>query len=73
VQGGAAIKLHYYKAHGRAQQIRYTLAIGGVEFDNAYPTGGFPPSAEDVGAWREIGLNTTTNIPMLVEGEVVYS
>ena len=67
------IQLHYYKAHGRAQQIRYCLAAGGVEFENAFPAGGYPPSAEDKAKWVAIGKNTTTNVPMLVQGDKVYS
>ena len=49
------MQLHYYKAHGRAQQIRWTLTQGAVQFEDAYPEGGFPPSAEDKAKWLDIG------------------
>ena len=58
-------KLYYYKASGRANQIRLCLAAAGIDWEEVNP-GGFPPAPEDVESWKNIGGNTTTNIPMLV-------
>lgn len=58
-------KLHYYQATGRANVIRLALAAANIPFEDVYPSGGFPPSEEDKAAWRKIGGNTTTNIPLL--------
>jgi len=57
-------KLHYHAAHGRGQQIRYTLAAGGIEFEDVCPAG-FPPTALETSIWTKIGGNSTTNVPML--------
>lgn len=58
-------KLYYYGASGRGNKLRLSLAAAGIEFEDVHPTCGFPPSQEQVLAWRKIGGNTTTNIPML--------
>ena len=68
----ASTKLHYYGAHGRAQQIRYTLAAGGIAFEDVCPAG-FPPTAEEKANWTSIGGNTTTNVPMLEMDGKVYT
>lgn len=69
------IKIYYYQAGGRAQQIRYVLAAGGVTFEDVTARG-FPPSAEQKAEWAAIGGNTTTNVPMMVvpsgAGDEVY-
>merc|ERR1712166_313298 len=56
--------LHYYGAQGRAQQIRFTLVQGGIDFeDDAVP---FPPDEAIKQKWTALGGNLTTNVPMLV-------
>jgi len=73
VEASAKLKLYYYPAQGAAQQIRFTLVAGGIAFDDV-PASSFPPSPEDKALWVRLGQNTTTNIPMLVEGEnTVYT
>jgi len=57
-------KLYYYKATGRANQIRLTLAAAGVSWEDVYPEA-FPPTEEEKQGWRDIGKNSTTNVPML--------
>ncbi len=58
-------KLHYYPATGRAHALRLALSAGGIEWEDTFPDGGYPPSEEQVLKWRAIGGNTTTNVPML--------
>ena len=58
-------KVYYYSATGRAHQIRLALAAANIEFEDVFPTCGYPPSQEQVLEWRKLGKNTTTNIPML--------
>lgn len=57
-------KLHYYQATGRGNQVRLTLAAAGIDWEEVYPAG-FPPTPEEKDAWRAIGKNLTTNVPML--------
>ena len=66
------LKVYYYGAHGAAQQIRYTLALGGLAFEDECPTT-HPPSQEDRDKWGSLGKNTTTNVPMLIDGDKVYT
>lgn len=67
-------KLHYYPATGRGHALRLALATGGIEWEDTYPEGGYPPSEEQVLKWRAIGGNTTTNVPMLeMEDGKVYT
>lgn len=66
-------KFYYYKATGRGNQVRLTMAAAGVEWEDVFPTG-FPPTPEEKQAWRDIGKNSTTNVPMLVmEDGTVYT
>lgn len=58
-------KLYYYAATGRGHAIRLALAASNIDWEDEYPEGGFPPSAEAKALWRKIGGNTTTNVPML--------
>mmetsp|Transcript_23515 Transcript_23515/g.38776 ORF Transcript_23515/g.38776 Transcript_23515/m.38776 type:complete len:221 (+) Transcript_23515:51-713(+) len=58
-------KLYYYAATGRGHAIRLALAASNIPFEDEYPEGGFPPSAEAKDMWRKIAGNTTTNVPML--------
>ncbi|KAL7529691.1 hypothetical protein ACHAXR_003101 [Thalassiosira sp. AJA248-18] len=58
-----AAKVHYYQATGRANAIRLALAAANIPFEDVSPTP--PPSDEVKAAWRELGGNTTTNVPML--------
>ena len=44
--------------------MRLSLAEAGIEWVDEYPKG-FPPTAEEVAYWRQIGGNLTTNVPML--------
>uniref|UniRef100_A0A7S2EPT5 GST C-terminal domain-containing protein n=1 Tax=Ditylum brightwellii TaxID=49249 RepID=A0A7S2EPT5_9STRA len=61
-----AAKLHYYSATGKANQIRLALAAANIEFEDVTPSSNsFPPSEEQVLEWRNIGGNSTTNVPML--------
>jgi glutathione S-transferase len=66
------IKLYYYKATGRANQIRLTLAAANIDFVDVHPAS-FPPTPEEKEGWRKLGGNTTTNIPMLQIGDKCYS
>jgi glutathione S-transferase len=52
-------KLYYYQATGRGHAIRLALAASNIEWEDEYPEGGYPPSAEAIELWRKI-------IPMLV-------
>ena len=61
----ASAKLYYYPATGKGNQIRLALAAGNIEFEDVFPSSGYPPNEEQVLAWRKIGGNTTTNVPML--------
>lgn len=64
--------VYYYGAQGRAQQIRFTLVEGGIEFED--DKAAYPPSAEAKAKWKAAGgLNTTTNVPMLAHGGKSYT
>ena len=58
-------KVYYYSATGKGHQIRLALAAADIEFEDVFPTCGYPPSEEQVLEWRNLGKNTTTNVPML--------
>lgn len=63
------VKLHYFNATGRGQQIRLTLAAGGVEFEDVM-TSAFPPSPEDRAKWAKLTNNNTTfAVPILTVDE----
>jgi len=63
--------LYYYGAQGRAQQIRFTLVEGGIDWtDDCSP---FPAPEGQKEKWQEIGGNLTTNIPMLVMDGKAYT
>jgi len=64
-------ELHYFGAQGRGQQIRYTLAEGGVEWTDV--SAAFPASEDDKAKWLALGGNLTTNVPMLVMGGKAYT
>ena len=64
-------QLYYYGAQGRAQQIRYTLAEGGLEWDDACAP--FPAPDDVKATWLKLGGNTTTNVPMLVMDGRTYT
>ena len=66
------IKLFYYKATGRGNQIRLAFSAGNVPFVDEYPSG-FPPTKAEKEAWQKLGGNTTTNIPMLQIDDKYYS
>ena len=51
-------KLHYYPATGRGHAIRLALSAANIPFEDVYPEGGFPPSAEVKEGWQKIGGNT---------------
>ena len=57
------VKLFYYQASGRGHQIRLVLAAGNISFEDVFAT--FPPSKEQNKEWKNLGGNTTTNVPML--------
>jgi glutathione S-transferase len=63
--------LHYYGAQGRGQQIRFALAEAGIEWEDEVAA--YPPSAEVVQQWRDLGGNLTTNVPMLVLDGKAYT
>ena len=64
--------MHYFSGIGFGQQIRYTLVAGGVEWDDVLASG-YPASKEETAKWVALGGNTTTNVPMLVVGDKVYT
>ena len=68
----SGLKLYYFPAQGAAQQIRFTLAAGGVAWEDKVASA-FPAAQEDKDLWLSLGKNTTTNIPMLTDGEKVYT
>jgi len=62
-----ALKFHYFGGHGRGQQIRFTLAQGGIEFEDVsapFPSP-YPAAPEIIEKWAKLGGNTTTNVPMI--------
>jgi len=64
-----SVKLYYFNATGRAQQIRLVLAAGGVEFEDGVPST-YPPSAEDKAKWASLTKGTTTfSVPILTVDE----
>ena len=63
--------IYYYPARGRAQQIRYVLAEGGIAFEDR--SSSYPPTADERATWLDLGKNTTTNVPMLTIGERAYT
>jgi len=65
-------KLYYYKATGRANMIRLALAAGNVPFEEEHPND-FPPTPEEREAWKKLGGNITTNVPMLQIGDKYYT
>ena len=66
------VKVHYFPAQGACQATRYTLVAGGVAFEDV-PAKSFPPTQEDTDLWRSLGKNTTTNVPMIIVGDKVYT
>jgi glutathione S-transferase len=65
----SSIKLYYFNATGRANQIRLALAAGGVQWEDAHPSG-FPPSPEDKANWSALTNNNTTfAVPILTIDE----
>ena len=52
--------------------IRYTLVLSGLDWEDCFPKG-MPPTQEDKDLWLKLGKNTTTNVPMLVDGDKVYT
>ena len=69
----STLKLYYAgPMQARAQAIRYALAAGGIAFEDVQNKG-FPATEEDKALWLELGKNTTTNVPMLVDGNKVYT
>ena len=67
----APIKLFYYKATGKAHQIRLALAAANLDFTEEHPAS-FPPTPEEKAQWRKLGGNSTTNVPMLQVGDKFY-
>ena len=65
-------QFHYFKGIGIGQNIRFTLVAGGVEWEDVLASA-YPASAEETAKWIEMGGNTTTNVPMLVVGDKVYT
>mmetsp|Transcript_18178 Transcript_18178/g.37817 ORF Transcript_18178/g.37817 Transcript_18178/m.37817 type:complete len:242 (-) Transcript_18178:395-1120(-) len=53
-----AVKIYYFCAAGRANQIRLALAAGGVSFEDEF--GDFPPSPETKAKWSALTNNNTT-------------
>jgi len=63
------VKLHYFNATGRANQIRLALAVGGIPFEDVFADG-FPPSDECRAKWAELtNGNTTFAVPILTTDE----
>jgi glutathione S-transferase len=64
-----SVKLHYFNATGRANQIRLALAAGGVAFEDVFADG-FPASAEQKAKYAVLTKGTsTTSCPILTIGE----
>lgn len=53
-----SVKVYYFSATGRANQIRLALAAGGVAFEDIF--GNFPLSAEQKVHWNKLTNNNTT-------------
>jgi glutathione S-transferase len=65
----SSVKLHYFNATGRANQIRLALAAGGVAFEDAFADG-FPLSAEQKAKYVELTNGTATfAVPILTVDE----
>ena len=65
-------RLHYFPAQGRAQGARYALVAGGIPFEDISNKSN-PPSEEDKALWLALGGNTTTNVPLLTDGDKMWS
>ena len=62
------VKLHYFNATGRANQIRIALAAGGVTWEDELYN--FPPTTEARAKWSELtGGNSTFGVPILTVAE----
>jgi len=60
------VKLYYYPARGRGEQIRLALAATGISFEDvSFDMSDADAKTEFIAKCREQGGNTTTNIPML--------
>ena len=66
------VKVYYFPVQGACQGIRYTLAAGGIAFEDVTAKA-FPPTQEDKDLWVSLGKNTTTNVPMIVVGDKAYT
>lgn len=63
-----SVKLYYFNATGRANQIRLALSAGGVAFEDAFAD--FPASAEQKAKHTELTNGTTTfAVPILTVDE----
>ena len=65
-------RLHYFPAQGRGQGIRYALVAGGIPFEDVTCKNN-PPSEEEKALWLALGGNTTTNVPLLTDGEKMWT
>lgn len=67
----STVKLYYFNACGRANQIRLALAAGGVAFEDELAS--FPVTDEIRAKWRDLTNNNTTfSVPILTVDEKVY-
>lgn len=63
-----SVKLHYFDATGRANQIRLALAAGGVEFEDVKAN--WPPAPESKANWTKLTNGTTLfGVPILTVDE----
>ena len=63
-----SVKLHYFNATGRANQIRLALSAGGVAFEDVFAD--FPASAEQKAVHAKLTNGTTTfAVPILTVDE----
>lgn len=66
-----SVKLHYFDATGRANQIRLALAAGGVAFEDVKAD--YPPTPESKANWSKLTNGTTLfAVPILTVDEQVY-
>jgi len=67
-QPPTSVKLHYFDATGRANQIRLALAAGGVAFEDVKAN--YPPTPESKANWSKLTNGTTLfSVPILTIDE----
>lgn len=63
-----SVKVYYFNATGRANQIRLALAAGGIAFTDDFAS--FPPSDENKAQWKALtNGNSTFSVPIMTIDE----